>query len=334
MLEKPDVSDKLLTSRLQEEYDLLVDELAFLPLGADENTAVYRVLTQVGTAYFLKLRKNFDEIIVRVPLFLKKQDVPAIIAPVETKSKQHYADFGEYKIILYPFIEGKDGFERDLSDRHRRSLGAALKRIHTAQLPAALQRQIPQETYSPQWREILKTFQRQVENKMFEELTAAKLANFMKLRHEEISQLIKRAEQLASELPSKPLEFVLCHTDFHGGNILIHNDDELYIVDWDNPLLAPKERDLMFIGGGIDSLWKTTRAESVFYQGYGKTEIDRTALAYYRYERIIEDLAVICQQLLLTEKGGADRERSYGWFISNFEPGHTIEIAERTLNHS
>jgi len=45
---------------------------------------------------------------------------------------------------------------------------------------------------------------------------------------------------------------------------------------------------------------------------------------------VIEDLAVICEQLFLTDEGGADRERSYGWFRSNFEPGQTIEIAEKT----
>jgi spectinomycin phosphotransferase len=84
------------------------------------------------------------------------------------------------------------------------------------------------------------------------------------------------------------------------------------------------------LGGGIDEIWKSKRDESVFYEGYGKTEIDLFALAYYRYERIIEDLAVICEQLLSTQEGGADRERSLEWFMTNFEPGNTLEIARNT----
>lgn len=330
MLEKPNIPDELIVSCLEAEYDLHVAELTFLPLGADENTAVYRVGTNAGVTYFLKLRKNFDEIIVRVPFFLKEQGVQAIIVPFETKSKQPYADFDEYKLILYPFIEGKDGFEMELSDSHRRRLGAALKAIHNAPLPPELKKLLPQETYSPRWREALKTFQTQGEGNLFDEPTAAKLAGFMRSRQGEISQLIDRAEALASELQSRPLDLVLCHSDFHGGNILISHNDELYIVDWDNPSLAPKERDLMFIGGGIDGIWKGEREEAVFYQGYSGTEIDWTALAYYRYERVIEDLAVICGQLLLTEEGGADQERSFEWFTSNFEPGSTIEIARKT----
>jgi spectinomycin phosphotransferase len=112
--------------------------------------------------------------------------------------------------------------------------------------------------------------------------------------------------------------------------MLIGENGEFFIVDWDAPLLAPKERDLMFIGGGIDDNWKTKQDIALFYEGYGKTEINYAALAYYRYERIIEDLIAFCKQLLLTDEGGADREQAYRWFTSNFEPGQTIEIAKDT----
>lgn len=330
MLEKPDISDELIISCLQEEYSLRVAELTFLPLGADMGTAVYRVVADDRTAYFLKLRKGFDEIAVTVPLFLKSLGIQEIIAPFETQSKQGWADFGEYKLILYPFIEGKDGFDMELSDHHRRALGAALKRFHSAEVPQEFKRRIPQETYSPKWRESMKSFQAQVENKTFDDPTAAKLAEFMKSKRNKITRIVERAEGLALELQSNPLELVLCHTDIHGGNILINDNDEIYIVDWDAPLLAPKERDLMFIGGGIDEIWKSEREKAVFYEGYGNTEIDLEAMAFYRYERVIQDLAVIGEQVLLTDEGGADRERSLGWFTSNFEPGQTIEIAEKT----
>jgi spectinomycin phosphotransferase len=330
LLEKPNIKDELVISRLQEEYGLRVARLTFLPLGADLGTAVYRVIADNGTAYFLKLRKGFDEISVTVPLLLKSQGIQEIIAPFETKSKHGWSDFGEYKVILYPFIEGKNGFEMQLSDAHKRTLGAALKRIHTVQIPPELKRDIPQETFSPQWRERVKEFQRQVENSTFSDLNAAKLAKFINSRRNEINHLIKRTEELAEELQSQSHELVLCHTDIHGANMLITKKNEFFIVDWDAPLLAPKERDLMFVGGGIDTLWKSKRDESVFHEGYGKTEVDFTVMAYYRYERVIEDLAAYGEQLLLTDEGGADREQAYRRFTSNFEPGQTIEIAEKT----
>ena len=330
MLEKPRISDELIITSLQEEYSVHPAELTFLPLGADMGTAVYRVIADDGTLYFLKLRKGFDEITMTVPLFLKSQGIQEIITPLETQSMQAWADFGEYKLILYPFIEGKNGFERELTNQHRKTLGAALKGIHAAQIPPELERLIPKETFSPHFRQSMKSFQAQVESQAFEDPTAVKLAAFTQSKRKVIDHLIERAETLASDLQSRPMELVLCHTDFHGGNILISEQGELYIVDWDNPLLAPKERDLMFIGGGIDEIWKSKREEAVFYEGYGKAEINITALAYYRYERITEDLVAFCEQLLLSDEGGADREQGYRWFTSNFEPRSTIEIADKT----
>jgi|SRR5579871_1255502 len=331
MLEKPDIADTLVISRLKDEYDLCVANLIFLPLGADFGTAVYRVVADDKTNYFLKLRKGFNEIAVAVPLFLKSQGIKEIIAPIETKSKRAWADVGDYKMILYPFVEGKNGFETELSDDLKRRLGSAVKAIHSVIMPAELKRLVPKETFASYHRESMKTFQAQVEKQAFHDSVAVKLSAFMKSKRDEIGQLIERAERLARVLQSKPLERVLTHTDLHGGNLLISDISELYIVDWDAPALAPKERDLMFIGGGIDEIWKTKRDEAAFYEGYGETEINLAALAYYRYERIIVDLVEFCQQLLLTEQGGADRAQALRWFIVNFEPGHTIDIAKKTF---
>jgi spectinomycin phosphotransferase len=89
---------------------------------------------------------------------------------------------------------------------------------------------------------------------------------------------------------SRPLEPVLCHSDIHAGNLLLTSDGDLYIVDWDNPILALKERDLMFIGGGVAGIWNKAREEALFYQGYGSSDINLIALTYYRYERIIQAL--------------------------------------------
>jgi spectinomycin phosphotransferase len=71
------------------------------------------------------------------------------------------------------------------------------------------------------------------------------------------------------------------------------------------------------------------RNERWFYQGYGKTRINLEAKVYYRYERIIQDIAEFCKQLLLTDAGGDDREQAYKFFTSNFAPGGELEAARR-----
>ena len=116
--------------------------------------------------------------------------------------------------------------------------------------------------------------------------------------------------------------------------MLIDGRGDLFIVDWDNPLLAPKERDLMYPGGGQGFTGHTPQQEeALFYQGYGPAQVDPIALAYYRYERIVEDIAIYCEQLFLTDAGGADREQSLRYLQSNFLPGGVLEIAHRMANH-
>ena len=329
MLEKPDLSDEKIIACLQDEYGLPAVQVAFLPLGANQNTAVYRVFTDDGTSYFVKLRRGiFDEISVALPKFLSDQGIPQVIAPLPTKTGQLWASLGAFKLILSPFVEGHDGYEVDLSDRNWVDFGTALKTIHTVEVPPALISHIQRETYSPQGREIVKTFLKRVEKDVFDDAVASKLAAFVKARQAEILDLVGRAERLAKTLQARSPELIVCHSDIHAGNILIDGNDNLYIVDWDNPILAPKERDLMFAGGGQFGAMRTPQEEEIlFYRGYGQTQIDPVTLAYYRYERIVQDIAVYCEQLFLTNAGGEDREQALRYFKSNFLPNNTIEIA-------
>jgi len=331
MLEKPNLQDEKIIACLRDEYSLNVVQVTFLPLGADRNTAVYRVVTDKATPYFVKLRQEvFDETTVVVPKLLHDQGVRQIIAPLSTRSRQLWASLDSFNFTLYPFVEGHSGFEVDLSDRHWVDFGRALKGIHTARVPPALTGRIQQEIYSAQWREIVKRFQGQVEDTTFADPVAAELAAFLKVRQHEISDLVRRAERLGCVLQTRSLKFVLCHSDIHAGNILIDANDALYIVDWDNPILAPKERDLMFIGGGIGGVWNTDQEAELFYKGYGQTEIDPIALAYYRYERIIQDIAAYCEQILLTDEGGEDRQEGLQQLISQFLPNDVVEMAYKS----
>jgi spectinomycin phosphotransferase len=152
----------------------------------------------------------------------------------------------------------------------------------------------------------------------------------MKKHRVAIHRLVDRAEQLGQKIQDQSHEFVLCHSDIHGGNVLIDGNEIIYMVDWDDPIMAPKERDLMFIGGGVANVWIKLHEEKFFYKGYGKTDVNMTILAYYRHERIVEDIALFGQQLLLTTAGGDDRIESFKHFVAQFEPQGVVDIAFKT----
>jgi len=327
MLEKPDLRDERVVACLLDEYALRAAQVVFLPIGADRDTAVYRVVADDQTPYFFKLRSGvFHEISVVLPKWLSDHGIEPIITPLETRTGQLWAGLDDFKVMLYPFVEGLDGYEAPLPERHWVDFGTALKRIHTLAVSAALNRQFQRETYTPHWRQTVKTFLERVQDDVFDEPFAAELAAFLKARRDQILDLVGRAEQLAQRLGARPLPFVLCHADLHAGNLLIGANGDFHIVDWDNPILAPKERDLMAVGGGLMGSWYTPRQEeTLFYRGYGQTQIDPFAVAYYRYERIIQDIAVYC-----TDEGGEDREQSLRYLRSSFLPNGVLEIAYRS----
>jgi spectinomycin phosphotransferase len=331
MLEKPDLEDDRIIACLSDEYRVRADRISFLPIGADRNTAVYRIVAGPDQAYFLRLRGGaFEEASVSLPRVLRDQGVEQIISPVTTAKGQLWADLDAFRAILYPFVEGRNGYEVRLSDSHWRQFGAAVKRLHTATLLPSLLDRIPVETYTPRWREMVKGFLARVEVDRFVEPVAADLFHLLRAKREEIRDLVLRAERLALALQARPREFVLCHSDLHAGNLLVDANDALYIVDWDDPVMAPKERDLMFVGGGQGFIGRAAQEEeALFYEGYGRTEIDAVALAYYRYERIVQDIALFSEQILATDEG-EDRDQSLKYLKSNFLPNGTIEIAYRS----
>lgn len=332
MLEKPDLSDEIIIACLQEEYGLPLVQVDFLPLGADRNTAVYRVVAADGKTYFLKLRKGvFDETSVALTKFLADQGIEQVIAPISTRAGPFWASLEDYRLILYPFIEGHNGYQASLSDQRWVALGKTLKRIHTTVLPLALKARIRRETYAPQWRESVKSFLGRLGDSTPAEPIFAELVVFLRAKREEILDLVGRPERLAASLQARSEDFVLCHSDIHAGNLLIATDSVLYLVDWDEPILAPKERDLMSVGGGLMGAGHTPQEEEcLFYRDYGPTQIDPVALAYYRYERIIDDIAVECECITSADQSDDDRRQSLGYLKSNFLPHNTIEIATRS----
>jgi spectinomycin phosphotransferase len=331
VLEKPDLPDDELRDCLQVAYGLALRELTFLPLGADVNTAVYRAVATDGTPYFVKLRSGsgpFDDALVRIPQLLHTGGMREIIAAIPTHDGALWTELAAFKVILYPFIVGQHGAERPLSDEQWLVFGRALKALHSATLPAELGARLPQERYAPHFRDSVRTFQQRAASERFDEPVAARLAELLNDKRARITALVERAEQLAARLSAQPPQLVLCHADIHAYNLLLDAHDRLYIVDWDTLILAPKERDLMFVGAGIGGVWNTAREEELFYQGYGPTQVDRWALAYYRYERIVEDIAAYSEALLLTDAGGDDREPSLRNVASNFWTGGVLELAQ------
>jgi spectinomycin phosphotransferase len=326
VLEKPDLPDETLATALGSDYGLRVVGIAFLPLGADWHTAVYRVVADDGRAYFLKLRSGtVDDTGVVVSRLLHDQGVAQVIPPLRTGEGRLWTRVDRFALTLYPFVEGDDGYTRALSGSQWRQLGGALRGIHATRLPELIAARIPRDTFAPTWRDALRRSQERAESESFADPAAAELAALLRAERERIRELIRRTDELAGALSAAPPTVVLCHGDWHPGNALLGADGALRVVDWDTLVFAPRERDLSLIG----ATWGGTHEAALFYEGYGPIEPDRAAVAYYRYHRIVEDIAVDCAAILDTAEGGASRAQMLGFLVRALEPGGALDVARR-----
>jgi spectinomycin phosphotransferase len=329
MLEKPNISDDAIIACLDDSFGLHIGQVTFLPLGW-VNNALYRVIADNGIPYFLKLRRGlFNEIAVAIPAFLRSQGIRQVVAPIATTANTLWVRAHGFDWTLYPFFDGKTGFEVSLSKPHWIALGQGMKAIHATRLSATLAEHIPQEDYSPRLRNIVRAFHKQVEGDRYADPIAARLAAFWMIKHDEIQSIVERADQLAQALQRRKVELVVCHSDLHGRNVLVGANDEVAIVDWDEPILAPKERDLMFIGGGVGGIWNNDQEVAWFYQGYGQTDIDLVELCYYRYERIVVDIAGCAEQIFGMQGSVEERQKGLG-LANQFLPNNVVDIAHRT----
>lgn len=343
MQTEPDIAARRLLDTVGDQWGLAATAVRFLPIG-DSGSAHYRV--EAGRPYFLKLRRGPDELSLAVPRLLAERGVTQVIPAISTRAGQPAADLDGYAAMLYPFVDGRTGLQRDLSDEQWVELGAALRAVHSARLPPVLADRLPREHYAAGWRDAVPAFLADTADPAGTasdgagDPAAARLAGLLAEQDGVIRHLVARAGRLADVLRERRPPLVLCHSDIHGGNVLISTGgaggsaggtgERLYLVDWDEPVLAPKERDLMFIGAGIGDRWRSPREAALFYRGYGPADVDPVAIAYYRYERIVQDVVLFCREILLSGSSRADREASVRRLASAFGPDSVTDVACRT----
>lgn len=330
MLEKPTLSDERIAAGLREHFGITAAGLDFLPVGRDANAWVYRVTAADGAAYFLKVRRGkLNEPGLLVPRFLKDRGIAEIVAPLPTPGYVPWASLEDFALIVYPFLEAANGYTAGLSDAQWMAFGAALRRIHAIQPPADLAAKMRVEAFVSRHVAIVQAISARIAAGDFDAADPyqRELAAFWSARQAEIDWLLARTEALSQHLRARPLAPVICHADAHTHNVLVDRD-RLYIVDWDETLLAPRERDLMFVGAGIDGPKYGPCETALFYQGYGEVIPDPAAMAYYRIEWAVQDLGEFGTQVFDADGVGAETKADSVRLVQGmFAPGNSVDRA-------
>lgn len=333
MREDPGLDRERITACLAAHYGLDVASITYLPIGYDLDAAVYQVVAREGTVSFLKVRfAPIHEASLRVPGALIDRGVPNILAPVFSRNGQAWSACDGDSLVLYPYIAGENAASAGLTDNQWRAFGATLRAVHDSGLAATMRDVVPVETFTLPSAATVRHISALVEASDFLSPAAARFAAFWREQAGRIDSMLERAETLGRTLQTKQFELVLCHADIHAANILVGGDGGITLIDWDGPLIAPRERDLLFVVESRIAREVTRREEDLFFAGYGPVPIDPDALIYYRYERIIEDIGVSGRSVLLDpDRSEAARADEAAFTMRFFAPDGDIDRAEADI---
>jgi spectinomycin phosphotransferase len=299
MREQPGIPEEHLRACLQDQYDISPLTFEFLPRGLDYYAGVYRVVSEQRTAYLLKVTtRPLYEPGFLVPRFLRDQGITAVVAPVPTKNNTLWTKLAEWITIIYPFIEGNSSVT-GMTNEQWKEVGTTFKHIHQARLQPEGFNSVRKETFNPaeyaRWVHIFETQHLHSQHSRSESSGAFRASW---IAHQPaIHTAVTSLEKLSEALQSRAFPFVICHADLHPANLIRDHAGHVFVIDWDEVMLAPKERDFIFI----------REPEAVaFWEGYGQREIDWMLLSYYLWERVIQDVIVNAQDVCFRDNLGEE----------------------------
>ncbi|MDO8551709.1 MAG: phosphotransferase [bacterium] len=312
MLTEPSINQLSVKTKLEEEYGLKLAKLTFIPKG--ECSWGYILEDENKQKSFLKIYPNLSvpetAFILTNDLF-EKAGIKNIIHTYKTKTGGVRVRIDTFQMALFNYVYGKDGNEQPLTDAHLQQLGKLLKRIHQAnsrvgEYPIREDFSIPKKD---DFIQIISDFGR-LPMEIGKE--ARELRDFIILHKLELFEEYKKLEESRSKLLGLNLPFVTCHGDPTPGNIRVGVDGEIYLIDWDDPIFAPKEKDLFFFA---DPKYQSVLAS---YEEAGNLEINQEVVDFYRHKWNITEIIDYGNRFLYSN-------------MSEVQKRHDLEELRKTL---
>jgi spectinomycin phosphotransferase len=302
-----------------EDFGVELGTVERVRLGADATAQLWRCVSIEGLAYAVKLSGVGTPAGLLVTAHLAQRGARGIAAPVLTRTGAPYAGHDGRLLSMVPWLSGRRALDGGMTERHWVSYGAVVAEVHESAPVDLLADALPREQHT---HDEVAAAVRALDQLLAGEtrraaadrdpLTAA-LAREWQAARERIGAVLGGADDLAARLrDSGTPPVVVCHGDPHLGNLVLGEQGQVWLVDWDDTVLAPRERDLMFVLGGVLAFAPVTEEQQGwFFDGYGPVTPDPALVAYYQCTRALVDLADPAAEVLgVTRFSAGRREES------------------------
>jgi spectinomycin phosphotransferase len=312
MLTEPNIDKLIIQSKIEENYGFQVRDLAFIKGG--EASWGYKVETNEGVSYFCKIHTGLTEYEKRFELTYKlfnDAGIKNIPHPIKTTKGELVFYLNKYPTALFNFIEGSNANDQPLTDEQRFALGKLLGEIHQANRVIG-EFSIQEDFKYGNIDRLLETLNKIDIYLKDSSVYKSKTAQLLLENKDKILKRIKELEELGEKLRSLNIDFVICHSEPHAWNTMIDEKGEVYLIDWDDSLFAPKEKDLNMI-----------KDDQIKLEGYksvvGDFEINQEIIHYYQMEWNISEIDAWSNSLLFEDSNDTQYEHYLKQFIRDLK---------------
>lgn len=236
-----------------------------------------------------------------------------------------WTDRGGRRLTVMPWFDGPTALEGSTTRAHWVAWGRRLAALHARPVTEEIARWVPREGYDARpWVAVLDRVDRALAGYADGDEVTRRLVECWTAGRDRLLAVRERALS-----PVRPAAGVPCHADVHQGNVILTGPDDVAFVDFDDAVLAPPERDLMFLldGGIFADRPVTAEQRDWFFEGYGPHAVDRELLAHFRCVRALEDVAVPAEVVLASTVDQGGRVANLGYVEASLHPGGIVDQA-------
>ena len=291
-------------------YALPLQSITFFPEG--EDSYGYVIASETGEKYFAKASTSVPNSCLQVASLLRHQcNISGIVAPLETREGTLSVPWQDFRISLFPFIEGKSRWDlwkvgKDFTDAALSQTAALLATLHGCTDTIAANN-LTVATYDLPLRHELHTVLEAPEKMPARNGYQKRLLEAIAQHGSEILQTLERYDSLGRSASVLQTPFVITHGDPTPGNLIIDAENRLHIIDWDGVCLGPPEKDLVsFTGERFEVVLENYLAER-----RNGAALHADIFGFYIYEWTLNEIRDYGTKILF--KNSDTQQNAYDW---------------------
>ncbi len=298
-------------------YALPLQSLTFFPEG--EDSYGYIAVSETGEKYFAKASTSVPNTCLQVASLLRHQcNISGVVAPLETQDGMLSIPWQNFRVSLFPFIEGKSRWDlwkigKDFNDAELAQTGTLLATIHgcTDTIPPNV---LTVATYDLPLRDELYAVLDAAEKKrQHQNQYQRQLLEALAQHRSEILQTLERYDSLGRSADALQTPFVITHGDATPGNLILESGlktsqaKRLHLIDWDGVCLGPPEKDLVaFTGERFEVV-----LERYLTARQSRVSLHADIFGFYIYEWTLNEIRDYGTKILF--KNSDAQQNEYDW---------------------